>query len=569
MAKWNYFFYCHQSESIQYLVSPKAEERSLFYLRKKVFEVLTKSLISEPDQLNILFLDTERDLDSNSCLDCIANTFGNPDKIDGLEPVLIIGTEPIIDNDNEFDRRKAFLDSSIWFRYIHKLEKTHLEKVISFFKAKEELYKTNVAKEYASFYSGLLPASKLRIKGAHATCVSPFIFHSESKMKELAETPGLNKQSLSLIDRVTEAGLRWRILLADDYASKNLAPFEDRLNDKNLTKDGIIRNILGLHKDGTLIGQETGTDGHAKTPDFLSNIEMVCIGDKSCIAEIQKNLSGQKKSKVGLPQSFDIILLDYLLGHKQDDKGNVIGVREYGYELFPYLFKKPLKEKRPLMGKFWIMNISSFDTAMTDRIREQGYTFNNEVWNMSRGGDPVNTPELFQYMLLRMMEMQINQALSWSEEFDSHTLSDISDLISHLYSVNTVKKNHSDLDGLINLDFPGGTRITIDQNNAGDQNEEEEEEEENEQYIVRFEKVAEVFATIQQLRQDSKNGSAFAKSVLIKLKDQQEKDKLRILSHYRELLYQLSFHSIDRNPATLIEAQKLRVLLQRYSKDYI
>jgi len=104
-------------------------------------------------------------------------------------------------------------------------------------------------------------------------------------------------------------------------------------------------------------------------------------------------------------EMFDMIFLDYLLG-KRDG-----GAREFGSELLIEIQnKKDIQENAGPLGKFWIFPISAFSYAMMDELREQGYGYLSEYWYISGGADPINTPWLFKYKLVKFLNQQISSS---------------------------------------------------------------------------------------------------------------------------------------------------------------
>jgi hypothetical protein len=53
-------------------------------------------------------------------------------------------------------------------------------------------------------------------------------------------------------------------------------------------------------------------------------------------------------------------------------------------------------------------------------MKAEGIQFNNPNWYISRGGDPVNTPYLFLYDLLKLMEFQVIQAYLNKNKLKAH-----------------------------------------------------------------------------------------------------------------------------------------------------
>jgi hypothetical protein len=71
-------------------------------------------------------------------------------------------------------------------------------------------------------------------------------------------------------------------------------------------------------------------------------------------------------------------------------------------------------------NRFWVFPISVHNTALLETLKAEGIQFNNPNWFISRGGDPVNTPYLFLYNLLKLMELQVAQAYLEASELKAH-----------------------------------------------------------------------------------------------------------------------------------------------------
>ncbi len=119
-------------------------------------------------------------------------------------------------------------------------------------------------------------------------------------------------------------------------------------------------------------------------------------------------------------KTYDVILLDYLLGTGNDDRNG----REYGYDFLQKLEHSfeahegkddgsPL-HKGPL-GRFWIFPVSSFPFAFADKLRQLGMDGYSDHWLLSGGGDPVCTPELFRFNFLNFVKQQITDCYLYPE----------------------------------------------------------------------------------------------------------------------------------------------------------
>lgn len=365
--------------------------------------------------VNVVFLDTNRDLLYESCLETISKKlFIDTDK---PKPSVFIGNASLFGSgtDNKIDQRKKFLDSSIWLHYIEGFEKFS-DKLSQIFKLhKKELYETHVALEHIELQGRLLINSHLIPVGGHARHVHPFIFHSETEMKIKYEQIMLNDKVTNSKNRIPAKDLtklnakifKWRFLLIDDHIfnenekikTNPLSPFDKISGDpdeyKKLTKNYIIENLLG-----TLASKASST--------FLNNnckVEIELVSVSSIDDAIKKIKSGKV---------FDIILLDYLLGY--DNKNE----RKFGSSFLEEL-QNHTSLKAPL-NYFWIFVMTSFPAAFFDKIREMGLDHHSDCWRLARGADPVNTPELFRYSLLQLLELQFKEADLRKDKIFDHFL---------------------------------------------------------------------------------------------------------------------------------------------------
>lgn len=138
------------------------------------------------------------------------------------------------------------------------------------------------------------------------------------------------------------------------------------------------------------------------------------------------------------PIQYGLIMLDYLLGEKTNEKG-----REYSTEFFEwisnpkdentYLFTKiqqensgliipevkiisfkyaeDIKENRGPLQKMWFYPITAFNNTFIDDLRNKGVRLIDYYWHISRGADPINTPYLFLSSLNNFLYLQLQQAV--------------------------------------------------------------------------------------------------------------------------------------------------------------
>jgi len=139
-------------------------------------------------------------------------------------------------------------------------------------------------------------------------------------------------------------------------------------------------------------------------------------------------------------EMFDMIFLDYLLGEKDGDG------RELGSELLKEIQEKEdLRKNIGPLNKFWIFPISAFSYAMMDELREQGYGYLGDYWHISGGADPINTPWLFKYKLVKFLSQQLSSLLP-KERMKKNGIQDIlfEFLNNVFYSDDNVSKSAKD-----------------------------------------------------------------------------------------------------------------------------
>lgn len=115
-------------------------------------------------------------------------------------------------------------------------------------------------------------------------------------------------------------------------------------------------------------------------------------------AETEKDAEEALKSK-----KYDIILLDYLL---KDNSEN-----HYGYELLEDISKHAKDDTYKLgkgpNGKFFFLFISAYSSAIYERLLAEGLNQTEDYWQISIGACPTNTPQLFLYNLIKLMENRL------------------------------------------------------------------------------------------------------------------------------------------------------------------
>jgi len=346
---------------------------------------------------------------------------------------------------------KNIIDSSIWNYYVpyykvipnfenitkedkQKFEDDFLRRLNEAVDAinknhEKRLYPLPKTREYTNLMYRLLKESYLEDNG-HSAFVSPFLFTSESEMKEAAD------EVLKKIDKK----LSWRFLLVDDesYLSENeikdseLTNKETVLDKPNIaikkSKCQIIKGVLGENfnfecKCDKENQKRCKLAKKFPIPQNSNNIsiEMVCV--KSNDLALEKLQSDEK---------YDIVLMDYLLGYKPKTTE-----REYSTEILEIVKDKD-KITQGIYGKFWFFYISAYNVAVHEMLLEKQFLHVTEFWQIEEGACPINTPQLFRYLLFSFMKRQIDVITRPQEKIKDENgitvkIVTLIDLLNHIF----------------------------------------------------------------------------------------------------------------------------------------
>lgn len=432
-----------QKEEVAKAETDKNSESSLFFNLKNYLKVKFFDNSGEDNNNLIIIFVRMKDLtDYNKfCkrikkLHHITNAFNDEitrnekEMYKPYKPIITVGLEDICYLENMPELKKLlnlhpcyrFLDSSIWHRYVPLMpyENMNPEGNDGFINRFEEVledikfyyeygfYYSAVSYEFLEFQTRLLLNSYVAYigKGAHSKAIYPFMFHSETEMKN--KTRHIIKEN-RLIDEV-----EWNLLLVDDYAEESLTDIDNEYqrtkNKKDILEELIGRMIKEKEQDDVefdnifkiSLPSETTKKSNSKSNDIISN-----------------TLEALKE------RMYDVILLDYLLEEKKSsDYSGKYGNRYYGDELLEKFIRfeenpekndiryiKGAMKNRGPMGRFWIFPISAFSDAMLNSIRERGISHFSDVWHLSSGADPINTPNLFVYKFFTFLKEMKAEAL--------------------------------------------------------------------------------------------------------------------------------------------------------------
>lgn len=388
---------------------------------------------------------------------------------------------------NPVPRSYMIMDNSIWnylvpladVFYIHDLVKyRQLEEKgrwIERYKAKREakesfyqvvksicnnyekgLYRLKVAQEYADLNARL--AGQSYLSGAHASGVSPFIFHSETTAKQLVQREfrlledaieypfdkGYSCDAGSIIDRICKH--KWRILLLDDKA---IEPMDTKPNisgsDKNKggwnCKLTIIRKILEsqLHLREQIA---FGPCHNKKAENKEDIIEEKPNDNTKILIEYAESLNEALEALSR--KKYDLVLIDYLLNQTEGT--------HYGYELLDEIWNDQQRHKKNEDNlkystikphhhlRMYCMFISAYSSAVHDRLLAEGLNQSEKYWFINLGACPTNTPQLFLYNLLKLMDKRLD---------DSHvnrlSIDGIIEVLEDIFKDDLIRKNAGEL----------------------------------------------------------------------------------------------------------------------------
>ena len=289
---------------------------------------------------------------------------------------------------------------------------------------KRGLYNLEISHEYADINARLTGESYL--SGAHASGVAPFIFHSESAIKRLIKKEFneiINKYGEEIIptaERIREQ--KWRILLIDDKAKEELTPVDGTYspvtNNNGLPwncKLTIIKNVLQkqLKENDEFIIEHRAYGNLSVPPRLISSKQKKDGENRKTNGLLIEYVENVKDAKEALKSNkYDLIMLDYLL---ESSNGRI----NYGYELLDEInseYEISKKEKRRCKYKLGPHNrlffifISAYSTAVYERLLAEGLNRSEKYWHIAVGACPTNTPQLFLYNLLKLMEKQLEDS---------------------------------------------------------------------------------------------------------------------------------------------------------------
>ena len=331
-------------------------------------------------------------------------------------------------NVNGARRYWKIMDSSIWNYYYTSEKDIFLNALKAMaYNYDKGLYELDVSHEYADLCARLLKQSYLN--GSHDK-VSPFLFHSEHDMKDKIDKFVFDKKKGTKL-KVEIKKYLWRFLLLDDNSIElldcNESDKKGKVNKLQIIKENInrvlgfenkkiwFRNIIKVNDNLKINGCGSVNNEEwdiIATPTSLNDVEVVI----DCVPNLDSALACMKTNE------YEVILLDYLLS-------NNMSINEFGYSL---LNKFYVDNKDFCIGpnkRCFFMFISAYTTAVHERMLEQGINKSEpRLWYIGDGACPTNTPNLFSYQLLLLMQHRLTD-LKKDKEGGHFTIIDLLEVI--------------------------------------------------------------------------------------------------------------------------------------------
>lgn len=228
------------------------------------------------------------------------------------------------------DKRRSYLDSSIWIRYADSEEqKLQIETELANY---SDLYKTGNALEVKEFKARMaLNSFLIELSGrGHAQNIVPFVFHSETQMQTNVDNLE-NGIKTKIFQSQNAEKLEFRILIADDNAF-----VDDTKNTTSVNKCQVISSIL--NRDFSLYCDNPCDSERIKCNPSTNGLK--CPFEINCNTTKNENSffpplyvdcarsADEAKEKLK-HRRYDIILMDYLLGYCcEDSDGSTISLNK-------------------------------------------------------------------------------------------------------------------------------------------------------------------------------------------------------------------------------------------------
>ena len=295
-------------------------------------------------------------------------------------------------------RAFSYCDSSIWqiddSQWNDDGQNVALKRIQHY--RNQERYNLMVSCEYAELSERKFVNSYIEGE-SHGSAVCPFVFHSEGELRKGFTMKGANDELFNLFQQAKS--YKWSVLLVDDNAKSGLKDKYEK--DTNFGKLKYIQEDINDLDSNFIANDET---------ENILNIYF------NYVTSVEDALTLLKDG-----YRYDIILLDY--------KFKSFDIYKYGTDLLIQL--KNDKYLPCPAGKYNFLFVSGYPDAVHDSMNAEGIYSDTDKWFVRRGACPINTPYLFLYELLRLMEHRVKS------------------LTEHLIMVQTNHKTQEDAKNLI------------------------------------------------------------------------------------------------------------------------
>jgi len=326
------------------------------------------------------------------------------------------------------------------------------------------IYKLSVAREFAELNARMTKQAYLEEtidNSGHGQYVAPFIFHSEKETCQMIDKEFvINRQTIETIK-----SHKWRILLVDDKAKQSMDIIEDGNNrehdkfDSNVIWDNKLKIIKGLLSsvfgDSNMVttNKEDNCSILIEYVETLDAANAILKEKEFDIILLDYLLKAGRKPQYGYELLEDIytfvtsrnitkeiedknlhltpIFENIYNNNKYEELGKYIKSTNILSERFKSITSKGEKEKEQdwrilfetiqnnikknnykigPQKRLYFIFISAYSSAVYERLLAQGLNLSEDYWYISLGACPTNTPKLFLYNLIKLMEKRMDDS---------------------------------------------------------------------------------------------------------------------------------------------------------------
>jgi len=326
------------------------------------------------------------------------------------------------------------------------------------------IYKLSVAREFAELNARMTKQAYLEEtidNSGHGQYVAPFIFHSERETGQMFDNEFvINRKTIDTIK-----SHKWRILLVDDKAKQPMDIIEDENNgehdksDSNVIWDNKLKIIKGLllsvFGDSNMVttNKEDNCNILIEYVETLDAANAILKEKEFDIILLDYLLKAGKKPQYGYELLEDIytfvtsrnltkeiedknlrltpIFENLYNNSKYEELGKYIKSDKKLSEKFKSITSKQDKEKEQdwrilfetiqsdikknnykigPQKRLYFIFISAYSSAVYERLLAQGLNLSEDYWYISLGACPTNTPKLFLYNLIKLMEKRLDDS---------------------------------------------------------------------------------------------------------------------------------------------------------------